>query len=939
MDNKNKPQRQPLCTLWEGSWLGCLLGRTKQWSAHLERSAEGLSLRLISGTYSRSLPLIDIQGIRIKPGWLWSRLHIATTGAESVHVGVWRWKAQRPADNLHRQITREVERQIAIALRPLDQLEAQTKAFLASDRYIRHSDVTRFKASTRDVADPAIRRIFELLSHPFAKNMDGRHKTWLRVTHVANAREPSSPIIKERNEAFVTKELETYGGFFDRVEKTPLTVEQRHAAVIFEDRNLLVAAAGSGKSSTLVGKAGYAVHRGLFKPNEMVALAFNRKAAQELNERVNLRIKPWLEGKAVKAHTFHGLGYAVLRKLAREQGRKIRLAKENSEKPRLQAVLHELLRSSPEFAQDWMLFLSICREPIPPDNAFDSLDDYNNYVANQRQARRDGKPAAFQALTGDVVKSAQELAIANWLYIQGVPFDYERPFTPVPEGWDKYQPDFYLPDVGAWYEHFALDATGKAPAHFRDYATQAQIKRDWMAQHATDHFFETRSHQYYDGTLFNHLKACLLKVGQPLRPRSAAEVLETIRALGQSDSLDLVIKILHLVKGNAVSQVEFADRLKLLHDPVRATLFTKVFWPIYGAYNERLGREGCVDYNDMIIQAAKALENGAQSSPYKLVLVDEFQDLSIGRARLIRAMLAQHDDSVLFGVGDDWQAINGFAGSDLRLFMDFEAKFGPTHEGVLTKTFRCAQGIADVSSSFIQQNKAGQKAKTVISELDSTITGVVDLLDVGNDNEVAGELDQQLFTLAGSQRTAAAAAPGTKKYSVFLLSRYGLDKTNGIDQRWLTLMIRKYGDALDIEFTTMHKSKGLEADYVFLLGLNAGMGLTFPSTMVNDPLIDVLLQNNDLFPYAEERRLFYVALTRAKRRCFILFRQMNPSAFVLELMTQRYKGMVTYRAAELPQRCTSCGRGFMVKRRGPWGAFLGCTRFAAEQCNNTIKLS
>jgi DNA helicase-4 len=144
---------------------------------------------------------------------------------------------------------------------------------------------------------------------------------------------------------------------------------------------------------------------------------------------------------------------------------------------------------------------------------------------------------------------------------------------------------------------------------------------------------------------------------------------------------------------------------------------------------------------------------------------------------------------------------------------------------------------------------------------------------------------------------------------------------------------------LNIEFITMHKSKGLEADYVFLLGLNAGWGLTFPSSMTNDPLVDMLLTQRDPFPHAEERRLFYVALTRAKKRATVLFRQFNPSPFVLELMEDRYKGRVTLRNSELPERCDACGKGFLVPRSGPYGAFLGCTRYNSNGgCTNKRKI-
>lgn len=890
----------------------------------LKFSGGAQTLEFSAHESSWSKPLEAVCGVRVTTYlFLWATIHIDMGSTESIQTGAWRFFARGHAETLRAKILR-------LALRPLAEMEKETLKFLASDRYLRSSDMARFKCSLEDQFKATFAKLKALVNHRYSpKNApliaDLKH----RFSRIRDAQDPKSKLMLNRNKKFVSTELETYREFFDQVEKTPLTIEQRHAAVAFEDRNLLVAAAGSGKSSTLVGKAGYAIHRGLFKPEEIIALAFNKQAAMELNERIKLRIGPWLKGKTVKAHTFHGLGYGIVRKLARQQGRKISLAKPDSIKPHLQAVLEQRVQQSTAFAQDWALFVSVCRAPVPADDAFESLADYERYVEHQRLARRNGQPAAFQTLTGETVRSAQELAIANWLYINGVPFEYERPFSPVPDEWSKYEPDFYLPQINVWYEHFALDAQGKAPAHFRGYAANAELKRRWMRQHAAGRFIETRSHQYYEKVLFSDLEKMLRSFGQPLRPRPAKDVLSRLRALGQTDASDLVVNILNLVKSNDVSRDDFSKCMDSVEDRFRSGLFSRVFWPLHDAYNARLRRKRRVDFNDMIIQAAAALESGSVQVPYKLMLIDEFQDLSIGRARLINAMLAQHQDSVLFGVGDDWQAINGFAGSDLRLFMDFEAHFGATHEGKLTKTFRCPQGIADVSALFIQQNKAGQKSKSVDSELDPRVDGVVELLDA-SEAELGGKICDKLETLAAQQRAEFAQRPDADKYTVFLLSRYGLEKTRGIDESWLNAVQLTHNDAFKIEFLTMHSSKGLEADYVFLLGLNAGRGLTFPSTMSSDPLVDSLLQNNDPFPHAEERRLFYVALTRAKRQCFVLYQQNRPSSFVQELMGPMYRKMVINRVAENAVPCPACTYGMMIQHRGTRGPYLKCIA-----CNRT----
>lgn len=835
---------------------------------------------------------------------------------------------------MERYVGNEITYRLNLVKKPLDRLVQHVDQFLTQDRYLRYSDINSFKVALQASATQTSSKVFELLEHPYAGAAGDTLAIRQHMTKVLGAIRPGSTLLVERNKAFVEKEISTYKEFFDTVEKTPLTLEQRHAAIIFEDRNLLVASAGSGKSSTLVGKAGYAVQRKLFEPSEIVALAFNRDAAKELNERINLRIKPWLGGKAVKAHTFHALGSAIVRSVARRDGRKVRVGAEHEEKPRLRAVVEELKRT-PSFLGDWINFLSICREPIPADDAFNSFEDYERYVEQQRKARRNGEPAAFQTLSGHIVRSAEELAIANWLYIQGVPFEYERPFEPVPDAWDKYQPDFYYPEIGVWHEHFALNAEGKAPAHFPNYEITAQVKREWLNTQVPGKWFETRSHQHRAGSIFAQLESLLKKYGQEFRPRSSQEILEGVQHLGQTDALDLLMTVLHLVKSNCFDRAAFSACVESTFDVQRSRQFEKVFWPVSEAYNQRLYKEGKIDFDDMIVRSAEYLKQRQVESPFKLILVDEFQDMSPGRARMVKALLAQHSDSVLFGVGDDWQAINGFAGSDLRLFMKFPSEFGVTHEGALTKTFRCAQGIADVGSMFIQRNQKGQKAKVVTSELDKTTSGTVDLVDIGRDDDLAHTLEIALAELA--QKVLTESGP---VLSVYLLSRYGISKTAGIDGTWLERIRYRFSEFLEISFMTMHQSKGLEADYVFLLGVNAGWGLTFPSTMTNDPLIDMLQTYRDPFPYAEERRLFYVALTRAKKRATVIFRQFNPSPFVLELMEPRYLGRVTYRGDDLPEACNQCGKGFLVRRHGPYGPFLGCTRYRSSDggCRHTRKL-
>lgn len=916
--------------MWKGSLLGCWLSGQAQWAASMSVADGAPTFTLRARKTEQVIAIADIHRMDVNKGWLWAALQVQTKDGVITLHGM----SHALADGLVVHLETAVMSHLGQRLNKLEPLvrssSAKVDAFLSQDRYLRHSDVVDFQAALRhgkELAD----MVLDTLDHPYARRIAQSEVLIKLARHIAGALKPGSDTIKHRNEAFILREMKDHAAFFDVVEKTKLTEEQRRAAIIFEDRNLLVAAAGSGKSSTLIGKAGYAIRRGLFKPSEIVALAFSRKAAAELNGRIRLRLGPSLGDQRLRANTFHALGALIVRSVARQSGTKLRLVKKDSEKPRLDAVLKKLSEDT-DFLGNWLHFASLCKEPVPADDAFESFEDYEKHVESKRQARRNGKAADFQPLVGGPVRSAEELAIANWLYLNGIPFEYEKRFEPHPPEWEKFEPDFYFPDIDCWYEHFGLNAQGEAPRFFRPgYAAQAAKKRQWLDQHAAGRWFETRSHQYREGVLFDELKAALQRHGQVFQPRSADEVLARVKVMRQTDVLDLILKILHLVKGNGFDRDEVARRANSLGDNYRAQMFTRVFWPLYDGYNKQLADERAIDFDDMILLAAQYVERGQYASPYKLVMVDEFQDMSPGRARLVKALLAQQRDSVLFGVGDDWQAIFGFTGSDLQLFMEFEKVFGATSENLLSKTFRCPQGISDVAAAFIQKNKRGQKPKSVESELDPRVDTVVDLYDVKRNDDVASEVEALLSKLASDILSLHGGKPPEKTASVYLLSRYKINNTDGFDAGVLAQLQAKFADVLDIEFMTAHKSKGLEADYVVLLGMNDGYGLAFPSTIKNDPLLEMMLSMHDAFPFAEERRLFYVALTRAKKKCFILFRQRDISPFVLELLSPHFSKAITYRGGPLPKRCGTCGKGFLVPRPSRINKpFLGCTRYSSN---------
>ncbi|MFT4543487.1 MAG: DNA helicase-4, partial [Planctomycetota bacterium] len=367
-------------------------------------------------------------------------------------------------------------------------------------------------------------------------------------------------------------------------------------------------------------------------------------------------------------------------------------------------------------------------------------------------------------------------------------------------------------------------------------------------------------------------------------------------------------------KSNSLSREDLERRLKgSLLEGTRSEMFLRLYWPIFEAWEERLLAGGYIDFDDMLIQAADHLENRDVDLGYSLVLADEFQDASNARIRILKGLVATPGRHLLT-VGDDWQSINRFAGSDISAMLDFETVFGTAVELQLTRTFRCPPDIVEFSSSFVQKNP-GQIAKHVTTSTPEPEPSSVRLV-IADINEEA--VEEELAEIV----KRASKEPDTKKPTVLALGRYGFDQD---------LIPRSaIPEGLDFSFKTIHRSKGLEADYVIILNLSA-RGWSFPASVIDDPMLGLAMTKPDEFLFAEERRLFYVALTRARRQVILLVPERSPSEFIIEA----YKDGIL--RADFPLTlCNVCTTGLMVRRDGPHGDFFGCSNYPS--CNATAQV-
>jgi DNA helicase IV len=747
----------------------------------------------------------------------------------------------------------------------------------------------------------------------FADSLSQDEKAALKLMH-----QDLSALVAETNAAIVRSELRQRRDFFDNVESSPLTDEQARAVVAFDNRVQVVASAGSGKTSVMVARAAYAVARGFVPPEKILLLAFNKAAAVELQERLEARLsKLGLNTEGLRASTFHSFGLDVI---GRATGRKPRPAPwldGGQDVDMVSRIVDELRDSSPEFRFKWDLFrLLYARVSDEPD-----ADEYDAY---DRQERRPG----FNTFRGEVVKSEGERMIADWLYLNGVDYEYEQPYVHdvANEAHSQYRPDFFYPDVDVWHEHWALGPDGKPPESFDGYEAAMRWKKTLHRNHGTT-LVETTWAEIIDGRGLTTLAGKLRDVGltldwNPDRPTPG------VSPPRHEDLARLMRTFMTHVKSNGWTRENLAARRtrgRANRNRARTRLFLDVYWQIHDAWETRLTDADSVDFEDMLVRAAEHLERGEATFDYTLVMVDEFQDVSRARARLTKALVS-HPGRYLLAVGDDWQSINRFAGADMSVMTHFESWFGKGLELRLQRTFRCPQSICDVSSSFVMKNQ--QQLPKSVRSVRSAKTGsgarvkVVYVDDVHQVPKAIGSYLDGLTAEAGMDMSTGK----DRGVRVDVLGRYNFDRQ---------LMPPNNRPGITLGFRTVHGSKGLEADYVVIPNLTRGTH-GFPSEIADDPVLDLVMAEPDDYPHAEERRLFYVALTRARREVVLVAVRGKESAFLRELIEDDAAEILGDDQVPAPTVCPGCEQGILVLRRGRYGEFFGCNTF--PRCRHTEKV-
>jgi len=751
-----------------------------------------------------------------------------------------------------------------------------------------------------------------LAKHPAPKHP---RKTWRQAVGESSPEETLRLRFDKLNDLHMALQKVARKNFFNTVEKNPLTDEQIHACVCMDDAVMVVAAAGSGKTSTMVAKTGYALHEGLATPEQVLLLAFNKATAEEVGQRITEQLKDVPAVEKVRSNTFHAFGVDVI---AKATGKKPALApwvdpgNPGADVREVGDIIRTLSEQDKAFKRDWDLFRTVYARDVGKWDEPDVPDSYANGIRGFRTAR------------GEVVKSKEERTIADWLFYNGVAYDYERPYEheTADSQHRQYFPDFYYPDAKLYHEHFALNGKGQAPKHFKDYLPGVKWKRGLHLEKGTA-LFETTSHGLLTGEAIPALEKALIERGvQPafdpgkevtgLPPVHEQDLARSFRVFQQH------------VKNNGLTHQDLLGALSTQSKDgfgARLRMYLAIYERIAAEWEKRLQRGNFIDFEDMLILAAGHVESGAYKSPFTLILADEFQDSSRARVRLLKALAAQSSPPAhLCVVGDDWQGINRFAGSDITVMTEFETAFDHATRLTLNTTFRCPQDLCDVSSKFIQANPAQIRKKVrTTNPLTKTPMLAYGFADQGS---IVGHVEKQLAHMHHLASNGKLVPAKGAQITVMLLGRYRDDKPSALES-WQ----QRFGERLKIDFRTAHGSKGLEAQYVFVLNVVEGTR-GFPSQIQDDPALQLAMPAPDPFPMAEERRLFYVAMTRARNQVRFYTTLGQPSRFLVELAKKEQIKIEPVDGEPL-EPCPDCGRGILQLRSGPYGEFQGCSRFPA----------
>lgn len=768
---------------------------------------------------------------------------------------------------------------------------------LSNDNYISRKDYIHFYDVEKEIYEKLAMMDNESVLQSWCKN----NKTnYFKLKELMLFYFNTKSLIDEHNNKFVNNHLQSDKKYLDEIllkddKNIKLDNEQRKVVLSDEDYTLVIAGAGAGKTTTIEAKVKYLIDKKNIDPSRILIISFTRKATKELQDRCKKL------GLPVVISTFHSIANTIIKG---SEDEKHRIATADVMFTSIKKFLLENTNDD-EFVKKILLFFASYLY-VPQDETNLSLlinelnkNDCSTLKADITKIIEDFKKKQEinrRTIKDEKVRSIEECRIANFLFINGIDYEYEPIYKyGFKDTIKPYCPDFLIKqfDKEIYLEHFGISEDGKnsrfSPEELEIYKKHINDKILLHKQHGTKLIYTFS--KYKDGRdTITHLKEELQKAGISFELKNNKEVykaiIQNIEDKYFNKFIQLVCVFISRFKTNNFTLSKF-DEWKVSLKDERTKLFIKICYQCYLAYMTELKNTNSIDFEDMINNASNILESKIESGeklPYDYIFVDEYQDISLQRFDLCEK-LSKCSNAKIIAVGDDWQSIFRFSGSQVELFTKFEEMMGYANILKITKTYRNSQELIDIAGEFVMANNEQIKKELKSNKSISNPVLLMSYKDIYDKEDTDKPIDRMCQAIEKSLDIIVQT--NGKDGSVLLVGRYGFEGFQlGNQSKYFSFnkgIIRslKYPE-LKITYLTAHSSKGLGYDNVIIInGKDAILG--FPSKIVDDPVMKLVIKDNENIEYAEERRLFYVALTRTKNRVFIITPIHRPSKFILEL--------------------------------------------------------
>lgn len=582
---------------------------------------------------------------------------------------------------------------------------------------------------------------------------------------------------------------------FDEVDAMiKLDAEQKAAILCNAPFELIIAGAGSGKTTVLTAKVKYLIDCQQVKASQIVMLTFTNEAVAELKNRIQQQFH-----LSVTICTFHKLALEILKNF-----QKVEIFTER------QSLLKELI------CQYWITYPS-------------QIPLFFLYFSSLWSTK----------------KKKDKIAIKQALW-ELLNFRYEKV-------WENHGSYFFQ-------------------AHHKVYQLQFLHKK----KRGRTYFQKDRIIVY----LSQEPEQLLMDFLQELEQRDLSffEVLNdsTLAEKVSLPFLKLCMDFFRKFENNDFTVEQFAKIENRLHPHDHDLLFfLRIMNYLITQYQHFLTDNNYVDFACMIRLAKERLQqNPLFLLPYKYLIIDEYQDISLDRFAFIREML-QHGSMNLIVVGDDWQSIYAFSGSRIELFHEFTQLYPATKQFTISHTYRNSQELIRIAGNFIQKNP-NQIKKQLLSE--KHLSKPLEFIFYWFDQRYYQALNRCFAKISKEME-------GENK-KILLLGRYQHDIQPFLNHHILIKHQNKIVSycypTLQLDYLTIHAAKGLGYDYVILLNMKMGE-YGFPSEKTDNRFLTSCFSNDLKKQQYEERRLLYVALTRTKNKVYLLVPRFYPSTFYLEL--------------------------------------------------------